>query len=102
MFKHLTILTHKLVIQQTNCASMVITQREEEQQRVADDVGDGGGASTHLAEDGEYFNPLPLSASVRWKYRPKLNIEHELKVAVTSLQSCFEKMCSEKQAHCFE
>ena len=39
-------------------------------------------------------------ASLKTKYRSQLNIEHDLRVALSSLQPRFEKMCNAKQAHC--
>ncbi|XP_051274157.1 protein FAM200A-like [Dicentrarchus labrax] len=40
-----------------------------------------------------------IVASIKTKYRSKLDIENELRVAVSQLQPRFEKMCSMKQAH---
>ncbi|KAI2649397.1 Zinc finger BED domain-containing protein 5 [Labeo rohita] len=39
-------------------------------------------------------------ASLKTKYRSHLRIEHDLRVAVSSLQPHFENMCATKQAHC--
>ncbi|KAM3838159.1 zinc finger BED domain-containing protein 5-like [Diretmus argenteus] len=52
-------------------------------------------ATSYLCEIG--FSAV---ASLKTKYRSKLNIEHELRVAISSLQPRFEKICSGKQAHC--
>ena len=52
-------------------------------------------ATSYLCEIG--FSAV---ASLKTKYRSRLNIEHDLRVAVSSLQPRFEKMCSTKQAHC--
>lgn len=39
-------------------------------------------------------------ASLKTKYRSQLNIEHDLRMAVSSLSPHFEKMCSGEQVHC--
>ncbi len=39
-------------------------------------------------------------ASLKTKYRSRLNIEHDLRVAISKLLPRFEQICSEKQAHC--
>ena len=52
-------------------------------------------ATSYLREMG--FSAV---ASLKTKYRSQLNIEHELRVALSSLQPRFEKMCNAKQAHC--
>ncbi|XP_051952836.1 zinc finger BED domain-containing protein 5-like [Xyrauchen texanus] len=52
-------------------------------------------ATSYLCEMG--FSAV---ASLKTKYRSQLNIEHDLRVAVSSLQPCFEKLCNAKQAHC--
>lgn len=52
-------------------------------------------ATSYLCEIG--FSAV---ASLKTKYRSRLNVEHELRVAVSSLQPRFQKMCSGKQAHC--
>ncbi|XP_073328897.1 zinc finger BED domain-containing protein 5-like [Pagrus major] len=52
-------------------------------------------ATSYLCEIG--FSAV---ASLKTKYRSQLNIEHDLRVAVSSLQPRFERMCSAKQAHC--
>nr|XP_061783570.1 zinc finger BED domain-containing protein 5-like [Nerophis lumbriciformis] len=52
-------------------------------------------ATSYLCEIG--FSAV---ASLKTKYRSQLNIEHDLSVAVSSLQPRFEKLCSAKQAHC--
>lgn len=52
-------------------------------------------ATSYLCEIG--FSAV---ACLKTKYRSKLNIEHELRVAISSLQPRFEKICSGKQAHC--
>ncbi len=38
-------------------------------------------------------------ASIKTKYRSKLDIENELRVAISNLQPRLEKICSMKQAH---
>ncbi len=52
-------------------------------------------ATSYLCEMG--FSAV---ASLKTKYRSQLNIEHDLRVAVSSLQPRFEKLCNAKQAHC--
>lgn len=52
-------------------------------------------ATSYLCEIG--FSAV---ASLKTKYRSQLNVEHDLRVAVSSMQPRFEKMCSAKQAHC--
>ncbi|XP_059375528.1 zinc finger BED domain-containing protein 5-like [Carassius carassius] len=51
-------------------------------------------ATSYLCEIG--FSAV---ASIKTKYRSKLDIENELRVAVSQLQPQFEKICSMKQAH---
>ncbi|XP_075454497.1 protein FAM200A-like [Ascaphus truei] len=51
-------------------------------------------ATSYLCEAG--FSAV---AVIKSKYRAKINVEQELRVAVSSLIPRFEKMCSEKQAH---
>ncbi|XP_059372832.1 zinc finger BED domain-containing protein 5-like [Carassius carassius] len=51
-------------------------------------------ATSYLCEIG--FSAV---ASIKTKYRSKLDIENELRVAVSQLQPRFEKICSMKQAH---
>lgn len=51
-------------------------------------------ATSYLCEIG--FSAV---ASIKTKYRSKLDIENELRVAVSQLQPRFEKICSTKQAH---
>ncbi|XP_030298054.1 zinc finger BED domain-containing protein 5-like [Sparus aurata] len=51
-------------------------------------------ATSYLCEIG--FSAV---ASIKTKYRSKLDIENELRVAVSQLQPRFEKMCCMKQAH---
>lgn len=52
-------------------------------------------ATSYLCEMG--FSAV---ASLKTKYRSQLNIEHDLRVAVSSLQPRFEKLCNAKQPHC--
>ncbi|XP_050985391.1 zinc finger BED domain-containing protein 5 [Labeo rohita] len=52
-------------------------------------------ATSYLCEIG--FSAV---ASLKTKYRSHLRIEHDLRVAVSSLQPRFENMCATKQAHC--
>uniref|UniRef100_A0A3Q4HQ00 Zinc finger BED domain-containing protein 5-like n=1 Tax=Neolamprologus brichardi TaxID=32507 RepID=A0A3Q4HQ00_NEOBR len=51
-------------------------------------------ATSYLCEVG--FSAV---ASIKTKYRSKLDIENELRVAVSKLQPRFEKICSNRQAH---
>ncbi|KAF7644932.1 hypothetical protein LDENG_00213290 [Lucifuga dentata] len=51
-------------------------------------------ATSYLCEIG--FSAV---ASIKTKYRARLDIENELRVAVSQLQPRFEKICSTKQAH---
>ncbi|XP_059366129.1 zinc finger BED domain-containing protein 5-like [Carassius carassius] len=51
-------------------------------------------ATSYLCEIG--FSAV---ASIKTEYRSKLDIENELRVAVSQLQPRFEKICSMKQAH---
>ena len=51
-------------------------------------------ATSYLCEIG--FSAV---ASIKTKYRSKLDIENELRVAISKLQPRFEKICSMKQAH---
>ncbi|XP_024145995.1 zinc finger BED domain-containing protein 5 [Oryzias melastigma] len=51
-------------------------------------------ATSYLCEIG--FSAV---ASIKTKYRSKLDIENELRVAVSQLQPRFEKICIMKQAH---
>jgi hypothetical protein len=46
------------------------------------------------AKYSNIFTEMTLS-----KYRAKINMEQEMRVAVSSLIPRFEKMCSEQQAH---
>lgn len=52
-------------------------------------------ATSYLCETG--FSAV---ASLKTKYRSRLNIENDLRVAISKLQPSFEQICSEKQAHC--
>lgn len=52
-------------------------------------------ATSYLCEIG--FSAV---AALKTKYRSQLNIEHDLRVAVSNLQPRFEMLCSAKQAHC--
>ncbi|XP_049322931.1 zinc finger BED domain-containing protein 5-like [Astyanax mexicanus] len=52
-------------------------------------------ATSYLCEIG--FSAV---TSLKTKYRSQLNVAHDLRVAVSSMQPRFEKMCSAKQAHC--
>ncbi|XP_063766181.1 zinc finger BED domain-containing protein 5-like [Eleginops maclovinus] len=51
-------------------------------------------ATSYLCEVG--FSAV---ASIKTKYRSKLDIENELRVAISQLPPRFEKICSSKQAH---
>jgi hypothetical protein len=51
-------------------------------------------ATSYLGEAG--FSAV---AVIKSKYRAKINMEQEMRVAVSSLIPRFEKMCSEQQAH---
>lgn len=51
-------------------------------------------ATSYLCEVG--FSAV---ASIKTKYRSKLDIENELRVAISKLQPRFDKICSMKQAH---
>ncbi|XP_073324188.1 zinc finger BED domain-containing protein 5-like [Pagrus major] len=51
-------------------------------------------ATSYLCEIG--FSAV---ASIKTKYRSKLDIENELRVAISKLQPRFDKICSMKQAH---
>ncbi len=51
-------------------------------------------ATSYLCEIG--FSAV---ASIKTKYRSKLDIENELRVAVSQLHPRFERICSTKQAH---
>lgn len=51
-------------------------------------------ATSYLCETG--FSAV---AAIKTKYRSKLNIEHELRVAISKQQPRFEKICKTKQAH---
>lgn len=51
-------------------------------------------ATSYLCETG--FSAV---ASIKTKYRSKLNIEDELRVAISKQQPRFEKICKGKQAH---
>lgn len=52
-------------------------------------------ATSYLCETG--FSAV---AALKTKYRSQLNIEQELRVAVSSFKPRFEKMCTAKRAHC--
>lgn len=52
-------------------------------------------ATSYLCEAG--FSAVAVLKS---KYRSKLNVEKEMRVAVTTLIPNFEKLINEKQAHC--
>ncbi len=52
-------------------------------------------ATSYLCETG--FSAV---ASLKTKYRSRLNIEHDLRVAISKLLPRFQQICSEKQAHC--
>ncbi|XP_060771673.1 zinc finger BED domain-containing protein 5-like [Neoarius graeffei] len=51
-------------------------------------------ATSYLCEAG--FSAV---ASIKNKYRARLDIESELRVAISQLSPRFEKLCAEKQAH---
>jgi hypothetical protein len=51
-------------------------------------------ATSYLCEAG--FSAL---AAIKSKYRSKINVEQEMRVAVSSLIPRFEKMCGDHQAH---
>lgn len=51
-------------------------------------------ATSYLCETG--FSAV---AVIKNKYRSKLNLEKEMRVAISKLEPRFEKLCSEKQAH---
>ena len=51
-------------------------------------------ATSYLCEIG--FSAV---ASIKTKYRSKLDIENEIRLAVSQLQPRFEKICRKKQAH---
>ncbi|KAE8284807.1 Protein FAM200A [Larimichthys crocea] len=51
-------------------------------------------ATSYLCEIG--FSAV---ASIKTKYRSKMDIENELRVAISKLPPRFEKICSMKQAH---
>lgn len=52
-------------------------------------------ATSYLCEIG--FSAV---AALKTKHRSQLNIEPDLRVAVSSIQPRFEEMCNMKQAHC--
>lgn len=52
-------------------------------------------ATSYLCETG--FSAV---AALKTKYRSQLNIEQELRVAVSCFKPRFEKLCSAKRAHC--
>ncbi len=52
-------------------------------------------ATSYLCETG--FSAV---ASLKTRYRSRLNIEHDLRVAISKLLPRFQQICSEKQAHC--
>ncbi|XP_008186759.1 zinc finger BED domain-containing protein 5-like [Acyrthosiphon pisum] len=52
-------------------------------------------ATSYLCEAG-----FSVVAVLKSKYRSKLNVEKEMRVAVTTLIPNFEKLINEKQAHC--
>ncbi|CAK1599788.1 unnamed protein product [Parnassius mnemosyne] len=51
-------------------------------------------ATLYLCETG--FSAI---AVIKNKYRSKINVEKEMRVAISKLEPRFEKLCSEKQAH---
>lgn len=51
-------------------------------------------ATSYLCETG--FSAV---AVIKNKYRSKINVEKEMRVAISNLEPRFEKLCSEKQAH---
>lgn len=51
-------------------------------------------ATSYLCETG--FSAV---AVIKSKYRSQINLEKEMRVAISKLQPRFEKLCSEKQAH---
>ena len=50
-------------------------------------------ATSHLCEVG-------FSAEAVIKYRNKIDIEREMRVAISNIAPRFDKMCREQQAHC--
>ena len=46
---------------------------------------------------GAAFSAL---AVIKWKYRYKIDIEREMRVAISNIVLRFDKMCVEQQAHC--
>ena len=52
-------------------------------------------ATSHLCEAG--FSAV---AVIKSKYRSKIDIERDMRVAISSIAPRFNKMCEEQQAHC--
>ena len=52
-------------------------------------------ATSYLCEVG--FSAV---AVIKSKYRSKIDIEHEMRVAISNVAQRFDKICREQQAHC--
>ena len=52
-------------------------------------------ATSYLHETG--FSAV---AVIKSKYRNKIDIEREMRVAISNIAPRFDKMCREQQAHC--